>query len=73
MILGTGGLIIFFFAIVIFQLADRDNRNGWIWGGANLVGSMLSANVSSLGGVGVYLVFLVSIAALIYSKPIKRN
>lgn len=71
--LGTGGLIIFLFAIIIFQLADRDNRNGWVWGGANLAGSMLSTTVTGLGGIGVYIVFIATLAVMIYLKPIKRK
>ena len=71
--MGTGGLIIFLFAIIIFQLADRDDRNGWIWGAANLAGSMLSTTVTGLGGIGIYIVFIVTLAVMIYVKPIKRN
>ena len=71
--LGTGALIIFLFAIIIFQLADRDNRNGWAWGGANLAGSMLSTTVTGLGGIGVYIVFIATLAVMIYLKPIKRK
>jgi hypothetical protein len=71
--LGTGGLLFFFFAIAIYQLADRDNRNGLIWGGGNLAASMLSVNVFGLGGIGVWLAFVGTLIALIYTKPIKRN
>ncbi len=65
-------MIILFFAIVIYQLADKDNRNGLIWGGGNLAASMMSVNVFGLGGIGVWLAFVVSLIALIYTKPIKR-
>jgi hypothetical protein len=65
-------MVILFFAIVIYQLADRDNRNGLIWGGGNLAASMMSVNVFGLGGIGVWLAFVVSLIALIYTKPIDR-
>jgi hypothetical protein len=71
--LGTGGLVIFFFAMAIYQLADRDNRSGLIWGGGNLAASMISVNVVGLGGIAIWLVFVGTLAALIYTKPIKRN
>jgi hypothetical protein len=70
--LGFGGLFTFFFALIIFQLADKDNRNGWLWGGSNLTASIALSNISGLGGIAVYLVFLATIIALIYTKPIKR-
>lgn len=71
--MGTGGLVIFFFAIVIYQLADRDNRNGLIWGGGNLTASIVSVNVFGLGGIAIWFVFVGTLIALIYTKPIKRN
>jgi hypothetical protein len=59
--------------MVIFQLADKDNRNGWVWGGGNFTASIISTNLIGLSGISVWLVFMATLIALIYTKPIKRN
>ena len=69
--MGTGGLFLFLFAMVIYQLADKDTRNGWLWGGGNFAASMIATNVIGLGGISVWFVFLATLSALIYTKPIK--
>ena len=71
--MGLGGLFLVFATIVIYQLADRDNRRGWLWAGINAVAAMFLAQLGRLGGLGVYLAFVGTIAALIYTKPIRRN
>jgi hypothetical protein len=66
-------LIIAFFSIIIFQLADRDGRNGWLWAGANVAAAMLLAQLTSLGSIAVYLAFIATLITLIWSKPLKRK
>ena len=71
--MGVGGFFMVFAAIVIFQLADRDNRRGWLWAGINVVAAMILTQLGRLGGLGVYLAFVGTLAALIYTTPIRRN
>jgi hypothetical protein len=71
--MGTGGLFVIFFAIVIYQLADKDNRRGWLWGGTNIAGAMLLSKLTGLGGFAVYLAFIISLIMLFWTNPLKRK
>jgi hypothetical protein len=71
--MGVSGMLLILFAVLVFQLADRDNRNGWIWAGSLVAAAMLMSQVSWLGGFGTYLAFVGTLIALVWTKPLKRK
>ena len=68
-----GGLILVLAAILIFQLADRDNRNPWLWAAGFVAATVALSQFSWLGGLGLYLAFVGTFIALIITKPIGRG
>jgi hypothetical protein len=69
---GVGGFFIVLATILIYKLAEADNRRGWLWSGITLVIIMLLTNVIKLGAIGVYIGFLIMLVLMFVSKPIRR-
>jgi hypothetical protein len=58
--------------MIIYKLAEADNRRGWLWAGITLVVTVLLTNVIQLGLFGIYIGFVSPIVLMFVSKPIRR-
>ncbi|MFT5483014.1 MAG: hypothetical protein ACI9GW_001669 [Halieaceae bacterium] len=67
------GLMTVFFACAIYQLTSKDKRRGWLWAGIYLAGSMILSQLTSLGGIADYIVFVLILIVLFWVKPVNRN
>lgn len=67
------GLLLVFFAICVYQLAERDGRQGWAWSLGYVTSSLLFGQLLGVGGMADLLVFVIALALVIATKPIKRN
>ena len=66
-------LLLVFFAICLYQLADKDGRQGWLWAICYAATSMLLGQIARIGGLADLIAFIAAIVIMIYSKPIKRK
>jgi hypothetical protein len=67
------GLLLVFFAICVYQLAERDGRQRWAWSLGYVTSSLLFGQLLGVGGMADLLVFVIALALVIATKPIKRN
>ena len=71
--MGAGGLLLFLGAVILYQLADRDSRNGWIWAGAYLAGALLLSRLTGLVELSIYGVFVACFVAMFFTKSLRRR
>ena len=71
--MGVGSFLIVLFAVLTYQLADRDNRKAWLWTGGYVAAVVLLARVPWLGALSVYVAFIGVFIALIATNPIQRK
>lgn len=67
------GLLMVFFAICLYQLADRDDRQAWIWALGYIASSLLLGRILAIGGLADLATFIVALVLMIWTKPIKRD
>mgnify|MGYP001823830960 CR=1 FL=1 len=66
-------LIIGLFAVILFQLADRDGKNGWLWSGGYVIVSILFSKLTGDSFIAIYVTFVAAIVFMIWSNPIGRK
>ena len=71
--MGAGGLLAVLGAIIIYKLAEADNRRGWLWAGITVVSMVVLSTFFRLGMIGIYIGFVTPLAFMFAVKSTRRN
>ena len=67
------GMLLVLFAICLYQLADRSDRQGWLWALGYVAVSLLLQQIPAIGGMADFITFVIALALMVATKPINRN
>ena len=67
------GLLLLFFVICLYQLAERSDRQGWLWALGYVAVTLTLQRTTVIGGMADFLTFVIALVLMVATTPTKRK